>query len=737
MNMIIVAFFLILTINGGYLFSLYLPVMLFYLFKDKRNMYYIYPISLLSILLFSKEFIIGYLVLIVLVTIFLFLFKMGVNKDNVLFAKPNIIISAFILIINLVSFFLYPKSSINVFGKIIFTFLSILIYLFLDVYLYKLLKDIKNIKERFFINDNKSFHSYIYLEILICILTTIGASYIEIFNVNLSIIVGCYFAMYLSRKFKNIYSLLYSLVIVFLEYVFFKIDESLIIIVISGIYSVRSVYTIGILNAFLAIIIFSNTIQNQAVYIAIMGLSIVFEVLSYVFIKVQAEDIDEYKEIHQTAQKSVNEEILKFAGFLDRFVIGFQNPKGFNEKLSNGIKTIVDKHCKNCTNQKVCFSQNKSSLYPIFKDILMMDEDAIYNYEDFAKTCYKYPSILNTSKLLNERINYKDPNSDEKNYILLAQISGVSNALKNYVVDTTSKTELNYQNLYKAKSYLIELEYYVTYYEITRCYEHDFLIKIGIKNTSFEKIKSILTTLFETIVDEEVSVELISEENTTLYINIMPKLIIDVIYAYGNIPADSQAISGDNYLVKEQDNGHILFAISDGMGKGYSAFYESDMTLHLVEDIVHLNIESSTALEILNTFYTVQDYLERYATLDFLDINRHSGLATFYKMGANTTYIFKQNGNIEKIINKSLPLGIDEEVDQKTYHLEDGDLIIMSSDGVLENLIDNDQLESFIKSSSNLLPQQLVYEILNYTTTHDIKAKDDMTIIVLKIQKQK
>ena len=48
----------------------------------------------------------------------------------------------------------------------------------------------------------------------------------------------------------------------------------------------------------------------------------------------------------------------------------------------------------------------------------------------------------------------------------------------------------------------------------------------------------------------------------------------------------SQTISGDNYLVKEQDNGHILFAISDGMGKGYSAFYESDMTLHLVEDIV-------------------------------------------------------------------------------------------------------------------------------------------------------
>ena len=87
----------------------------------------------------------------------------------------------------------------------------------------------------------------------------------------------------------------------------------------------------------------------------------------------------------------------------------------------------------------------------------------------------------------------------------------------------------------------------------------------------------------------------------------------------------------------------MLFSISDGMGKGYSAFYESDMTLRLVDDIVNLNIESSTALEILNTFYTVQDYLERYATLDFLDINRHTSIANFYKMGANTTYIIKED----------------------------------------------------------------------------------------------
>ena len=171
------------------------------------------------------------------------------------------------------------------------------------------------------------------------------------------------------------------------------------------------------------------------------------------------------------------------------------------------------------------------------------------------------------------------------------------------------------------------------------------------------------------------------------------------------------------------------------MGKGYSAFYESDMTLHLVDEIVNLNIEPSTALEILNTFYIVQDYLERYATIDFLDINRHTGIANFYKMGACTTYIIKKDKTIDKIINKNLPLGIDEVVDQNTYKLDDGDIIIMSSDGILENFVDSDKLDEFIINSTNLYPQQLVYEILNYASKNNKKVKDDMTLIVLKIVK--
>lgn len=739
LNILIVSFFLVLSVKSDLLFAIVLPVFIFYIFHSYKNMYYIYIPSIISILLFAKEYIIIHLILIIISIVFLSLFSFLVNKDSIIVKKTNLLICIYLVITNTILFFVYPKSEISIIFKLLYIILSILIYLLLDIYLYKLLSDAKNIRQKLITNFIKAQDGYIYIEYLIAFLTIIAASYLNIKGLNLSILVGSYFVMYFSRRTSDLNSLLFGLLVLVYEYAFLQIEESFIIIMIASIYLVKSIYTIGVFNVILVLyIVFSNTTKPY-LYISLMFLSIIFEFISHFLLKITLLRKDDYEQIHMAIQKNVNEEILKFASFLDRFVIGFQNPKGFNEKLSSGIKTIIDKHCKNCPNQKLCFNQNKNKLYPIFKDILVLNKDAIYNTSDFSKECFKYPSILNTSKVLNEKINFSEnikSDTESNNYILLSQISGVSNALKNYVVDTTTKEELDYNLLLKAEEYLKDLELFITYYEIIRSYKNDFLIKIGFKNCTIEQISPILNNLYETICESKISVELIETENTTTYVHVMPRLIIDINYAYGNIPAVSEVISGDNYLIKEKNNGHMLFAISDGMGKGYSAFYESDMTLRLVDDIVNLNVESSTALEILNTFYTVQDYLERYATLDFLDINRHSGIATFYKMGANNTYIFKKNGEIKKIINKSLPLGIDELVDEVTYTLENDDLIIMSSDGVLENLIDNKELEKFIIDSKDLLPQQLVYEILNYTTTHKVKVKDDMTLIILKITKK-
>ena len=58
------------------------------------------------------------------------------------------------------------------------------------------------------------------------------------------------------------------------------------------------------------------------------------------------------------------------------------------------------------------------------------------------------------------------------------------------------------------------------------------------------------------------------------------------------------------------------------MGKGYVANQESSTTLKLVDEITKTSLTTETALQILNTFYFIQDYLEKYSTLDFLEIDR-------------------------------------------------------------------------------------------------------------------
>ena len=137
-NMIIITFFLVLTLNGDFLFTLFIPVLLFYLFKDKKNILYIYPTTILSVALFARVYLPVTLVVLIVTAIFLYLFKWGVKKDLKFFSKTKISISLFLVIINTITLFVYPKASKPIWFLLILELLSVGIYLFLDYYLFKL-----------------------------------------------------------------------------------------------------------------------------------------------------------------------------------------------------------------------------------------------------------------------------------------------------------------------------------------------------------------------------------------------------------------------------------------------------------------------------------------------------------------------------------------------------------------------------------------------------------------------
>jgi len=145
-------------------------------------------------------------------------------------------------------------------------------------------------------------------------------------------------------------------------------------------------------------------------------------------------------------------------------------------------------------------------------------------------------------------------------------------------------------------------------------------------------------------------------------------------------------------------------------------------------------MNSETCLHILNTLYYIQDYQESFTTIDFIEIDKHTGEMILYKAGAAKTYIIHNDNIIEKIENESLPFGLNEMVISKKIQLQNNDLIILASDGIFDNIIDVNEFENFILSNKNIEPQKLAYEILNYARKVDLISKDDMSVIALKVK---
>lgn len=721
LNIVLICAFSALTINYNIGFALLMPIILFYLVKDIKNIYYTYIPSLLMVALFSFSNLLSLLYCLLFISTVYFAYLYISKKRKFKFKHMNIPYSVLLFILNVTNYFIFKNSS-NIYIMLLFGLISSLIYLYLDYFVL-----------RIFYKHNS--YSILCLDILLSLVGILGGLSESFLEINLGIILASFFTMYFSRTYKDITSLIFSTVLALIGFGIFKIEEFIFIPVISGMYLINNIYIILPINALFVIsTLLLGTIFESQILISLMGSTILFEVASFFIIKSEPKKEDSTELIYENIQSRTSNEMLKYALFLDKFSSNFKNPKEYNEHISNGIKSIVHFSCSNCPKQKECFKKYRSSLYLIFKSIISgndLEEDNIY--KEFENYCLYLEDIKRTCKKIASNINKISPEERTNNNILIAQMNGFSNTIKKYVLDVNAKEELNYSLLMSLKKALSDYGYNVTYFEVTKQYISDFLITVGFKGVKFTNIKEELELVAKNYINYDISVVYYKEDNNNIYVNIIPKVKIDVTYGFGSLSQEGFDICGDNYLVKEMQNGRFISAISDGMGKGYRAFYESNTTLSLIEDIISLNISTETALDILNTYYTVQDYLEEYATLDFVEINKYEKKANFFKMGGASSYIFKKNGHVDKIINKNLPFGIDEEITLNTYNLDSGDLILMSSDGIFENVVEEEEFEEFISNIKNYPPQRIVYEILNYTNNHKIKTKDDMSLVALKV----
>lgn len=197
---------------------------------------------------------------------------------------------------------------------------------------------------------------------------------------------------------------------------------------------------------------------------------------------------------------------------------------------------------------------------------------------------------------------------------------------------------------------------------------------------------------------------------------------------------DGAQISGDNFSFLELERGEMVLGLSDGMGSGSTACKESEMVLDLVERFLEAGFTVETAIRMMNSAMVMKGENDLYSTIDLCKLNLYNGKADFYKIGAATTFI-KRGDAVECIASENLPVGAKTqiEIERSEVQLQNGDFVVMMTDGVLEYLhvpkpeeTMQEIIESIQTNNPGILAKRIVERIMLFTGG---KVQDDMTVL--------
>lgn len=201
-------------------------------------------------------------------------------------------------------------------------------------------------------------------------------------------------------------------------------------------------------------------------------------------------------------------------------------------------------------------------------------------------------------------------------------------------------------------------------------------------------------------------------------------------------------VSGDTNLETKLEDGKYLLAISDGMGSGPEAMKSSKVAIKTLERLLTAGFDKTVSLKLINSILETTQKDDMYATLDVEILDLYSGVMEFVKNGACPTYL-KRNREVQLLKANTLPAGAVENVDLEVYDcdLQDGDIIVMCSDGVIESNDEYINKEVWVKYLLEDMQtddaQKIADILLNEAIDNDYGTqKDDMTVVVAKISKK-
>lgn len=327
------------------------------------------------------------------------------------------------------------------------------------------------------------------------------------------------------------------------------------------------------------------------------------------------------------------------------------------------------------------------------------------------------------------------------------QLNGVSKAISAIAEDISK--EIKEDNVYQnEKQTIIELlkQKEILAQEIYVNKEDDdrFNIEIYTEQSKKDGLTEIILNILEKILNEKLKLverKNINEKKLTKY-KFCSEDNFSIEVGQAIAIKDGMTVSGDSLLHARLKDEKYLLAISDGMGSGPEARKSSQIVIKMLQRLLDSGFNKENSIDLINTnLLNVGE--DVYATLDIAIVDLYKGNIEFIKAGCAPTYI-KNKKKVQLIKSENLPTGIVKNVSKEILerNIEDGDLILMCSDGVIDSNVEYKNKALWVKylleDMQNTNPQKTADLVLNEAIDNNFgKVKDDMSILTFKLIKKK
>jgi stage II sporulation protein E len=416
------------------------------------------------------------------------------------------------------------------------------------------------------------------------------------------------------------------------------------------------------------------------------------------------------------------------------------------------MSNVTEKTCQTCFKKDQCWANNFNTTYSYMEEIIHEMDQNDGNVS--SKLSREWEKICTRSKRVYESIGQEltffqanqklKKQVQESRRLVAEQLLGVSEVMDNFAKEIQRERENHHKQEEQIMEAMQSFGIHIEQVEIYSLEQGNVDIEMSLPFCDGHgECDKLIAPMLSDILGETIVVnkeECATYSNEFCHVTFRSSKAYTVETGIAHAAKDGGLVSGDSYSTIELGLGKYAIAISDGMGNGERAHYESKETLLLLQKILQSGIEEKVAIKSVNSILSLRTTDEIFSTLDLAMIDLQNASTKFLKIGSTPSFI-KRGNKIIKIQASNLPIGMIQEfeVDVVSEQLKAGDLLIMMSDGVFEGPLHVENYDLWMKRKLQGLETDNPQEVADLILEEVIRSRseiihDDMTVTVAKIK---